>query len=94
MAEQHNRRKNHLFGMTFDISVKWLVLIVFGGLVQFGVFLNQFHGLSESVEQMRVDMRVGSVTVQTLTIKDATQDADIAEIKRRLNGHDRRARGN
>lgn len=93
MTDHPNRRKNRLFGMELDISVKWLLAIIVGGLIQFGVFWEQFRTLNNSVQEMRSDLHNSSVTAQTLIIKDATQDADIAEIKRRLNGHERR-RGN
>jgi len=81
---------NRIFGFPLDISVKWLVIIIVMGFVQFGVFWEQFRVLNENVAEMKDTLRDGAASIQVLVIKDASQDADIAELKRRMNGHDRR----
>jgi hypothetical protein len=90
MSEQTNRRKDRFFGFPLDISVKWLVIIVVMGLIQFGVFWEQFRALNDNVVDMKNALSSGATTAQTLIIKDALQDAkdishdtEIMELKRR-----------
>lgn len=80
-----NRRQNHLFGWSFDLSLKWLVAIIVMGLVQFGVFWEQFKTLNNQVAELNKSFSAATINTQILVIHDATQDAEIAEIKRRLN---------
>ena len=85
MAEQQNRRKNHIFQWQFDISVKWLVVIVIMGLVQFGVFLEQFKVLNTNVIELKEALKSGATSAQLLITHDAEQDVRLDEIERRLN---------
>jgi hypothetical protein len=82
MAEQHNRRKNHLFGMEFDISVKWLLIIIVMGLVQFGVFWEQFRQVGNDIADIKTALQEGVTTGHALFIKDAQQDGRIVEIEK------------
>lgn len=80
-----NRRQNHLFGWSFDLSLKWLIMIIVMGLVQFGVFWEQFRTLNKEVAELNRSFSAATVNTQILIIHDATQDAEIAELKRRMN---------
>lgn len=80
-----NRRQNHLFGWSFDLSLKWLLAIIVMGLVQFGVFWQQFQTLNTQVAELAKSFGAATISTQILIIHDATQDAEIAELKRRMN---------
>jgi hypothetical protein len=84
------RRKTSFFGLEFDISVKWLIAIIVMGLVQFGVFLEKFKAQQEGIMEIKAKLSENSIrsddAFERIMIKDAIQDSDIQELKRRMGG--------
>ena len=85
-----DQRKNHLFGFTFDVSVKWLIVIIVMGLVQFGVFWEQFRQVGSDIAEIKTALKDGVNMTHTLLLNDVQQDSRITEIERRLNARDAR----
>jgi hypothetical protein len=86
------RRKTSFFGLEFDISVRWLIAIVVMGLIQFGVFLEKFNVQQEGIMEIKAKLNDSSTrnseAFERVLIKDAIQDSDIQELKRRMGGYE------
>lgn len=52
MAE-HERRTHKFFGLSFIIPLPWLLGILAVGLVQFGVFFNQFSEFGRTLTEIK-----------------------------------------
>jgi hypothetical protein len=76
--------------MEMDLSVKWLATIIIMGLVQFGVFWEQFRQVGADISEIKAAMREGLLSVQAANIKDAQQDARLYELERRMSSREAR----
>ena len=90
MADQQNRRKNRILGFEFDISIKWLIGIIILGLVQFGVFWEQFRQVGGDISDVKQAVKEIINVARIVENKDVQQDTRIYELERRLNERDRR----
>lgn len=83
MNDDEERRKGHFFGMSFRIPLPWLLSILVMGLVQLGIFYQEFQNLSVVLKEVQVLLKETSIV-------SITQQQRLLEHDRRLDDHEHR----
>lgn len=84
LEHRNRRRRARLLGVNFEVPLTWLVAVIVLGLMQFGVFWQQFKDFGERLLSVQTDIRGVANAVSMTNQTNAVQDIQLQEMSRRL----------